>query len=97
MCGGVDPACHTRDHDQSALPEFRGQFTRKPPAIRRGVARPDDSDHRPLEQLGFAEDGQDRGRVLDSRQRARIIRLAPADESCLSAANCRELGLGLGA
>ena len=35
--------------------------------------------------------------VLDSRQRARIIRLAPADKSCLSAANCRELGLGLGA
>jgi len=93
----VDPAGKTGDHDEPAEPELRGEVAREASAVRRGVARTDHGDHWPLQQLGFAEHGQNRRRVIDRGEGTRITRLAPADEPRPGAVECGELGLGLGA
>ena len=97
MRGGIDSAGKTGDHDEPALPEFRGKVARNASAVRRGVARTDHGHHRPLQQLGLAEHGQDRRCVLDRGKRTRITGFAPADEPRADAVQRGELSLGLGA
>ena len=95
MRGGIDAARQARDDDDAALPERRGEVAAETPAIGRGVARPDHRHDRTAEQLRPPEHGQDRRRVLDCREPARISRLAPADEPRPETLQCGKLGFGV--
>src|SRR5262249_25451243 len=93
----VDPARQTGYHDKPTLSELCSEIAGEAPTIRRGVARPDDSDHRLPEQSGLAEHGQDRRGGLHRAQRTRVNGLAPTDEPRPGPVEYCKLGLGLSA
>ena len=97
MGGGIDPAGQARHNGDAALPERGGEVAAKAPAIGRGVARPDHCHDRAAQQLGPPEHGQDRRRIVDRCEPARVSWLAPADEPRPETVQCGELGLGFGA
>ena len=96
MSGGVDSAGQPGGDHNAALTERGGEVAAETPAISRSVARPDYRDYRAAEQLCPPEHRQDRRRVLDRREPARVDQLAPADELRAETMQCGDLGLGLG-
>jgi hypothetical protein len=78
MRAGVDAAGEPGDDDEPALSEPGGEFAGEAAAVGGRVARADDRDHRPRQQLDRAEHAQYRRRVFDFAQGPRITRFAPA-------------------
>ena len=64
-------------------PSARSRARRRP--LAEALRAPTTATDRLVEQLGLAEHGQDRRRILDRGERARIERLAPADEPAADA------------
>ena len=97
MRRGIDAAGEARDDDDPALPECGGEVAAETPAAGRSVARPHYGDDRLGQQFGPPENGQDRRRVLDRHKRARVDRLAPADQPRPESLQCGKLSLRIGA
>ena len=95
MRGGVDAARQARDDGEAGVAEIARESLGETHAGGRGVARTDDGDHRPVERRRSAAHGEQRRRVVDHLQPARIVRLAQRDEADAERLRRRELALGI--
>jgi len=68
---------------------------RRAASVRRGVARPDQTDLARIEQFDTAFDGDDRRRVLEGGERLGIIRLGTGDQPGAELRQGFDLPLGL--
>ena len=97
----VDAAGQPRDHDDASLAQPGGEVAGDAAAVGRGVARANYRDHRgehqPAEHFRAAEHGQQRRRILDRGESARIERLAPADDAAAKPFDRHQFHLGVAA
>jgi len=95
MRGGIDAAGEARCNSKSRPAEFARQPLGDFHAGGRSVARADNRDQRRRQHVGIAADRQQRRRVVDHLQPARIVRLAERDQRNAELGASLELPLGL--
>jgi hypothetical protein len=93
----VDAPRQARDHHQLVLSEVVRQAARKTARRRRGVARADDRDRLPVEQVEVALRDQQRRRVFQLGKQPRIQPLPKRQEPGPQLLHLRDLALGIGA
>ena len=94
MRGGVDAARQAGDDAEAGVAQIARQRLREFGAGGGGIARADDGDQWPRQNVALAAHGKQRRRIVDHLQPRRIVRLAQRDE--FDAARARGLEFAFG-
>jgi hypothetical protein len=81
MRGLIDAACETRSNDKAGISEIARQHLREFQSGRRGIARADDRDRRPHQDVADATDAKQRRGVVEFGKPRRISVFARRNQS----------------
>ena len=95
VCRAVDSASQPRHHDQVALAKVMGKAAREAARRGRGVARADQRHGLPVEQGEVALGRQQRRRILELRQQARVKALPQRQPPGAELLDPLDLALGM--